>query len=486
MGGCVSAPRERPKSRRKYAHRSGKYRARKSTSIPDIPKSRLSDTGCITDFSVSEFVHLDFEKAATTRRGSEVSNMTFHVTQLQWSHKNGNLICQEEAWFDSVSILESDSDDDFSSVHGDCFPVVSDAIGNLSNTQMLDGASSFMGTMCKFEELCDNANPVSFSLEHYMKIDGDKVEKYFSGKEDFKESDRIASLTAEGYEVSCLGKSDEVSTKRRRAERRYASFKGLREDKHDPNEKKFEIMKHINGFPKLASSVSFNDKTLVHTSNPYLSSQKKMSTLIKLSFKRRSNEGEETTELCASQRFLYRPRGGLRVPCSLGEKPTQGCWSVLEPSVFKLRGASYFRDKRKCPAPNCTPYIPIGVDLFVCPRKVNHIAQHIELPYVKPHDKVPALLIVNIQLPTYPAAMFLGDCDGEGLSLVLYFRVSDSYEKEISPHFQESIRKLIEDETEKVKGFAVESNIPFRERLKIMAGVVNPEELRLSSGRELL
>ncbi|KAG9439688.1 hypothetical protein H6P81_019853 [Aristolochia fimbriata] len=454
MGGCVSAPRERPKSRRKYAHRSGKYRSRKSTSIPDMPKSQLSDTSRMTDFSVSEFVHVDFEKAATTRRGSEVSNMTFHVTQLQWSHENGNLICQEEAWFDSVSILESDSDDDFSSVHGDCFPVVSNAIGNLSNTQMLDSASSFMDTMCKFEELCDNSNPVSFSLERYMKIDG--------------------------------GKSDDICTKRRKLEGRFASFKGLKEDKNDPEEKHHENMKQKNGLSKLAPSVSFNDKTLMHASNPCVPSQKKMSTLIRLSFKRRSNEGEETTELCATQRFLYRPRGALVIPCSSGEKPTPGCWSVLEPSVFKLRGASYFRDKKKYPAPNYAPYIPIGVDLFVCPRKVNHIAQHIELPQVKPHDKVPELLIVNIQLPTYPAAMFLGDSDGEGLSLVLYFKVSDSYEKEVSPHFQESIKKLIEDETEKVKGFAMESSIPFRERLKIMAGVVNPEDLRLSSGERKL
>ncbi|KAF9623494.1 hypothetical protein IFM89_003110 [Coptis chinensis] len=457
MGGCVSTPNRKIKPLRKCP--KSKFGRRKvSTSTHDVPKKRKSDARKPTDFSLSEYVRVDFEKGETTTcRRSEVSNSQFHVTQLQWSHSqiDSNVRCQEEAWFDSVSILESEDDDDFVSIHGDCVPTVGNAVENISGLPY-ENAACFKDARCKYGEFYEST-PTSFAVERYLKIDGGETESL--GKDENKEGDAFA------VNLSRLGKVDEICSKSKKAlQDSFRSFK-LKEDKHDPEEKNHEnTLKSC--LPRLVPAVSFNDKNLPPSSP---NAPRKKSAVYRVSFKRKSYDGEEATEFCASKRFLFRPRAGLLIPCSTEEKPTTGSW-----------------DKRKSPAPNYCPYTAIGIDLFACPRKIHHIAQHLDLPPIKAHEKVPSLLIVNIQLPTYPAAIFLGDSDGEGMSLVLYFKVSETFDKEISPSFQESIKRLVEDDTEKVKGFAMDSTVPFRERLKIMASVVNPEGLHLSSAEKKL
>lgn len=314
MGGCVSTTHSRvAPHRKKYTRRSRKCHTKLSTNLCDAPIKRKSCSDAGSRISVSEFVQIDFEKGGTTTcRRSEVSNKSFHLTQVHWNHVDENGVCQEEAWFDSVSILDSESDDDFISVFGD---------GKILN---------------------------------------------------------MANLWSGAH--------------------------------------------------------------------------------------------------------VLRPQAGLLIPCADSEKPSPGSWTAISPSVFRVRGETYFKDKIKSSAPGYSPYTPIGVDMFACSQKINHIAQHLELPSVQANNsRLPSLLIVNIQMPAYAPSMFLGDSNGEGISLVMYFKLSDNVDEEVPSDFIDSIKRLIDNETEKLKPV-----VPYRERLKILSSVVNPEDMQLSSTEKRL
>lgn len=84
MGGCMSTPPKRVKTRKKHLCRFGKRHV-KISSFHDENKIITSETGCVTDFAASQFVHKDFEngKIASFRR-SGASNSTYHLKQVQW------------------------------------------------------------------------------------------------------------------------------------------------------------------------------------------------------------------------------------------------------------------------------------------------------------------------------------------------------------------------------------------------------------------
>ncbi|CAN4124540.1 unnamed protein product [Withania somnifera] len=363
MGGCVSSPSKKIKLKTKYIPKTSRFRRKAPSSVSVAPIEQLTDMeNYVTDVDVCEFVTIDYE--------SRVSTPAFHHSQ-NYHQVDVTGLSQEEAWFDSCSILDSDSDEDFTSAIGEICPSLVVAGGSTLDQSQTESNSDFYDTI--------KSNDLSL-------VDGN-------------------------------------------------------------------LSKHEN-----------------IVEDPSSASQKRKLSVVTLAVSKIMHDGDTTTEFCSSRRFMYRPKAGFLIPHSSDVKPAQGCWSPVAPSVFKLRGMNYFRDKWKFPATNCCPYVPIGADLFVCPWKISHIAQHLELPF----------------LPSYPTSMFLGDNDGEGMSLVLYFKISENFEKEVSPQFQDSIMRFVTDEMETVKGFAKESTVPFRERLKIMVGVANPEDLHLNPAEKKL
>ncbi|XP_010458386.1 PREDICTED: uncharacterized protein LOC104739654 isoform X1 [Camelina sativa] len=212
------------------------------------------------------------------------------------------------------------------------------------------------------------------------------------------------------------------------------------------------------------------------------SSRKK--TSLRLSYKWR--EGHASGALFLSKMQLKRPIAGSQVPFCPVDKKMLDCWSTIDPNSFRVRGKTYFREKKKEFAPSHAAYNPFGVDVFLSEHKIHHVAQYVKLPVTTTSAKLPSILIVNVQIPLYPTAIFQGESDGEGMNIILYFKLNDNYSKDLPLHFQESVRKLIDDEVEKVKGFPMDTTAPFRERLKILGRVANVDDLHLSGPEKKL
>ncbi|CAL2273602.1 unnamed protein product [Prunus armeniaca] len=101
------------------------------------------------------------------------------------------------------------------------FPLASNPVGNISSGQVLqhERFARFVDNECKYEEY------------------GGKSDK-ITGKDERRESNRFSLINTQRYELSHLGKADEVCSKRKNiVDHSYGSFKGLTEDGRDSNEK---------------------------------------------------------------------------------------------------------------------------------------------------------------------------------------------------------------------------------------------------------
>ncbi|GAB2214146.1 hypothetical protein Droror1_Dr00018485 [Drosera rotundifolia] len=422
MGGCVSKPRGcLGKRSSSSASAAGKIKRRKRVRR-GIRRRVVSETSSAVAASAGD-------------RSCQVDHRSFTNPTFQGS--------VEEAWFDSVTIFDSDCEDDFESVYDDVLPAHA---SDHAHPSTRDGHKIYLPS-------------ASFTDRHISTGEG-------SGRNSLSDAGRTSIETKQPVFIDGISSSV------------------------DENAGKEEGMLHNCGImpnnclPCLASTAhSVEKRGSSVTSSPPHSARKKAP--MRLSFKWK--DGHSNSALLSSKMLLHRPIAGSQVPFCPLEKKILDSWSHVDPSVFKVRGQNFFKDKKKEPAPNCAAYYPFGVDVYLCPRKIDHIAQFVELPSLSSSSSIfPPILVVNAQIPLYPAAIFQGEADGEGISIVLYFKLNESYAKELSSHFQESMRKMMDDEVEKVKGFPVDTIASFRERLKILGRVVNVEDIPMSAAERKL
>lgn len=176
-------------------------------------------------------------------------------------------------------------------------------MSNAPNTQIVQ-YESLVDAMCKFEGLCDNT-PLAMTVGNYLKSEGCIPEK-LTTKDEHKETEILSVLSAQNYDLTHLEKVDDGRLKKTEDDvcttrttvltNSFGTVNVLKQEKNDREEKSHENNLELvtaSLLPRLVPSVSFNDK--VQSMNLSASPLRKKSAVIRLSFKKRSYEGDETT-----------------------------------------------------------------------------------------------------------------------------------------------------------------------------------------------
>ncbi|KAL9246435.1 hypothetical protein vseg_019970 [Gypsophila vaccaria] len=412
MGGCVSTPKnciakrsKKSKTKANYHHNNQNNQHNNNNNGGNCKRRRKR--------ALKKRVSSNSIDGINANHGINGPDRSFNNPTFQ-----GN---NEEAWYDSITIFESDGEEEFQSIQDD---------------QVSQNERSSMGRNSH------EANSARTSMSDLGRNSTEARHPVFL--------DEISSSTddSSGNEGRMLDNCGII-----------------------PN----------NCLPCLTTTTIPSIEKRTSVSSP-TSGRKKAPS--KLSFKWSS--GAANSRL-SSKTLLQRPIAGTQVPFCPVDKRIMDSWSQIEPNSFKVRGQNFFRDKKKDFAPNHSAYYPIGVDVFLSPRKIEHIARYVELPAaVNSVAGFPPILVVNAQVPLYPAALFQNEADGEGINIVMYYKINERFVKELPTVQQESIRKMMHDEVEKVKSFPMDTIAPFRERLKILGRLVNVDDLHLSAAEKKL
>ncbi|KAK6160094.1 hypothetical protein DH2020_003475 [Rehmannia glutinosa] len=424
MGACVSRPencvggkfggsrKKKSKKRRKALKRRFPYH------LSDRSSEKVSSLSVDhRPFSNPTF-HVRKNKGKLAENYFLGSHSTESAQPMVQMSTVGNV---EEAWFDSAAVLESDwSDDDFQSLPDEVL-----SHSGFDGTSLTTSDSYHTdGVHCVRQVSSSLENPVDSSTNNSGCIFVNEAAKS-SIPSSFPDLRVKTNRPTSGVQPVFLDEMSGPAGENAGGEDGVLDNCGIL-----PN----------NCLPCLASTVVPVEKRRSLSSSPP-STRKKAA--LKLSFKWK--EENPTATLLSSKVLLQRPIAGSQVPfCPLGKE----C-----PIVGQTLSQGLSRDKRKELAPNCAAYNPFGLDVFLSQRKIEHIARFVELPVINSSGKLPPILVVNVQMPLYPPAIF-----------------------------QEINRR----EVEKVRGFPVDTLAPFRERLKILGRVSNVDDLPLSAAERKL